>query len=54
MTRLTQAEFAEHRGISLATLKQIEAGKANPNMETLNRIASIFGLEAGFRRKPRA
>ena len=45
---LTQAEFARHRGISLPALKRIEAGKANPTMETLNAIGRIFGLKVGF------
>lgn len=29
LSRLTQAEFAKHRGISLVTLKQLESGKVN-------------------------
>jgi DNA-binding XRE family transcriptional regulator len=45
---LTQAEFARHRGLSLLTLKRIEAGKGNPTVETLDRIGSIFGLRVGF------
>jgi DNA-binding XRE family transcriptional regulator len=45
---LTQAEFARHRGISLAALRQIEGGRGNPTVETLNKIASVFSLEAGF------
>jgi DNA-binding XRE family transcriptional regulator len=55
LSRLTQAEFAEHRGISLVTLKQIESGKGQHKVETLNKIAEIFGLELAFvprRRKP--
>lgn len=52
---LTQAEFASHRGISLAALRQIQAGNGNPSVDTLNKIADIFGLEVGFvkkRKKP--
>lgn len=45
---LTQAEFAKHRGVSLRVLKEIEAGTANPTIETLNRIGAIFGLNVGF------
>lgn len=48
LSRLTQVEFAEHRGISLVTLKQIESGKGQHKVETLNKIAEIFGLEIGF------
>ncbi|TVQ35398.1 MAG: XRE family transcriptional regulator [Wenzhouxiangella sp.] len=45
---LTQPEFARHRGISLQTLRQIETAKGNPTVETLDRIASIFGFRTGF------
>lgn len=48
VSRLTQAEFAAHRGVSTRVLKEIMAGSANPTVETLNKIASIFGLEVGF------
>ena len=48
ISRLTQAEFAKHRGISLQSLKQIEAGTANPTVDTLRKIADVFGLEVGF------
>jgi|SRR5659263_64330 len=48
ISRLTQAEFAKHRGVSVQSLKQIEAGTANPTVDTLQKISSIFGLEIGF------
>lgn len=48
ISRLTQQEFAAHRGISLGALKQIEAGEGNPKVETLLKIGSIFGVEVGF------
>lgn len=51
LSRLTLPEFARHRGISLGALKQIESGTGNPKIETLNKIADIFGLEVGFIRK---
>lgn len=52
-SRLTQPEFAAHRGISLAALRQIESGSGNPTVTTLDKIASIFGLEVGFVPKKR-
>ena len=52
LSRLTQVEFAKHRGISLLTLKDLEGGKGNPKVDTLNKIGAIFGLEVGFIRKP--
>ncbi len=48
ISRLTQPEFAKHRGISLATLRKIETGSGSTNVETLNKIGEIFGLEVGF------
>jgi DNA-binding XRE family transcriptional regulator len=48
ISRLTQAEFAKHRGISVQALKQIEAGTANPTVATLQKIADIFGLTVGY------
>lgn len=48
LSRLTQAEFAKHRGISLVTLKQLESGKGRPKVETLNKVGEIFGLEVAF------
>jgi len=48
ISKLTQPEFAEHRGLSVQSLRLIEADKANPTFETLEKIASIFGLQVGF------
>ena len=45
---LTQPEFAKHRGISLQSLKQVISGKGNPTVETLNKIASFYGLQVCF------
>ena len=45
---LTQAEYAAFVGIDLTTLKKIEQGKANPSVETLNKIAKPFRLSVGF------
>ena len=51
ISRLTQPEFAKHRGISLATLRKMETGNSSANIETLNKIGDIFGLEVGFVKK---
>ncbi|MDO9435518.1 transcriptional regulator [Hydrogenophaga sp.] len=48
ISKLTQPEFAAHRGISVQALRQIQGDTGNPTVETLNKIASIFGLEVGF------
>ena len=51
ISKMTQPEFAKHRGLSVQSLRLIESDKANPTIETLQKIASIFGLEVGFVRK---
>ncbi|CAH2906445.1 MAG: hypothetical protein CPSOU_0293 [uncultured Paraburkholderia sp.] len=51
---LTQAEFAAHRGVSLRVIQDIARGVGNPTVESLNRIAAIFGLEVAFVRKKRS
>lgn len=48
ISRLTQVEFAQHRGISVQALRQIERDQGNPSVETLNKIASVFSLQVGF------
>lgn len=54
VSRLTQVEFARHRGVSVEALKQIISGKGNPTVDTLNTIVSVFGLEVGFVPKKKA
>ena len=53
LSGLTQPAFARHRGISVQALRQIESGKANPTVETLNAIAGVFGLKVGLVPNPR-
>jgi transcriptional regulator with XRE-family HTH domain len=36
------------------SLKQIEAGTANPTVDTLQKISDIFGLKVGFVACPQA
>jgi transcriptional regulator with XRE-family HTH domain len=53
ISKLTQPEFAKHRGLSVQSLRLIEADKANPTLATLEKIAGIFGLQVGFVPKER-
>jgi len=48
ISRMTQAEFAAHRGVSTKVIKEIESGKGNPTIQTLNRIGQFFGLQVAF------
>lgn len=42
---LTQQDLADYTGLGLRTIKDIEAGRGNPSVTTLSRIAEILGLE---------
>ncbi len=42
---LTQGELAALAGASLATLQNLEAGRANPSLSTLERILTVLGME---------
>ncbi len=53
ISRLTQPDFAAHRGVSAKVIKEIERGVGNPTVNTLNRIGQFFGLEVAFVRSER-
>lgn len=42
---LTQSQLAYKANISLATLQNIEAGRANPSLQTVTAILDILGIE---------
>ena len=48
LSGLTQPQFAHHRGLSVQALRQVESGKGNPTVATLNAIAGVFGLKVGL------
>lgn len=50
---LNQPEFAKHRGISVAALRQIEQDVGNPTVSTLNKVVAVFGVKVGFVRAPK-
>ncbi len=45
MLKITQESLADLSGVGLRTIKQLEAGKANPTYKTLQEIAEVLGLE---------
>lgn len=45
---LTQEQFSAITGITKRQVLEIETGKANPTVETLERIAQLFGFTLGF------
>ena len=42
---ITQEDLAEISGISERTLRNIEKGQANPELDTLIKICEVLGLE---------
>lgn len=45
MLKINQELLAELSGVGLRTLKQVEAGHANPSFNTLQKIAEVLGME---------
>jgi transcriptional regulator with XRE-family HTH domain len=45
MLKITQENLADLSGVGLRTIKQLEAGKANPTYRTIQEIADVLGLE---------
>lgn len=45
---LSQQDLAEIAGISLATVKDIERGKGNPSLATINKILDVLGMEITY------
>ncbi len=42
---LTQQDLADYTGVSARFIKSVEAGKGNPSMNTLCKMAEVLGLE---------
>jgi transcriptional regulator with XRE-family HTH domain len=42
---VTQEQLAELSGVGVRTIKEIESGKGNPTVVTLNKLADVLGLE---------
>ena len=45
---ISQLDLAEMAEVSLATVKDIERGKGNPSLATVNKIIEVLGLEMIF------
>lgn len=48
---ITQQDLADFSGVGLRTIRQIEAGKGNPSIETLSKILDVLGVEIDFKIK---
>ena len=42
---ISQLDLAEMSEVSLATVKDIERGKGNPSLATVNKIIEVLGME---------
>ncbi|RCS21614.1 XRE family transcriptional regulator [Phyllobacterium salinisoli] len=49
---MTQEEFARSLGLTRRQVAEIEAGAANPTLETLEKIGRLFGFGVGFVPRP--
>ncbi|MBO4741741.1 MAG: helix-turn-helix transcriptional regulator [Bacteroidales bacterium] len=47
-TNLSQKDLAEMSGVSLATVKDIERGKGNPSLQTVEKILAVLGMEVVY------
>jgi DNA-binding XRE family transcriptional regulator len=45
---MKQEAFAKTLGLTRRQIAEIEAGTANPTLETLERIGRLFGFTVGF------
>ena len=42
--RISQADLAEMAQVSIATVKDIERGKGNPSLATVQKILAVLGM----------
>ena len=46
---ITQNDLAEMSGVGIATIKDIERGKGNPSMNTIESILEVLGIEIVYK-----
>ena len=46
---LSQQDLSEMAGISLSTVKDIERGKGNPSLSTVDKIVEVLGIEIEYK-----
>lgn len=49
---ITQEDLAEMAEVGLSTVKDIERGKGNPSLETINKLLDVLGMEMKFTLRP--
>ena len=45
---ITQQDLAEMAEVGISTIKQIESGKGNPSLGTVEKILEVLGMEIKF------
>lgn len=45
---ISQLDLAEMADVGITTVKQIEAGKGNPSISTVEKIMDVLGLEIKY------
>lgn len=45
---ISQLDLAEMAEVSPSTIKQIEAGNANPSLSTIEKIMEVLGMEVQY------
>lgn len=45
---LSQSDLAEMADVSLATVKDIERGKGNPSIRTVEKLLTVLGMEIKY------
>jgi DNA-binding XRE family transcriptional regulator len=48
---VNRVDFAKKIGVSRRTLEEIEQGKGNPTLKTLQKILSVFNFEICLKRR---
>lgn len=43
--QISQQDLAEIAEVSIATIKNVERGKGNPSLKTIEKICEVLGLE---------
>lgn len=46
--KISQKDLAEMAAVSLATVKDIERGKGNPSILTVEKILAVLGMEVVY------
>jgi len=50
---MTQAQYAQLVGVDIRVLAAVEKGRGNPRLDTLEKLASPYGLRVSFTRQAR-